>query len=66
MNRESMRLLISKSLHTTSKKIGRVNLLMRPNWQKDFTNFGRIFMIIMMRASRNIIHKRLEAVVEPN
>ena len=40
--------------------------LIIPNWQKDFTNYGMIFMLIMMRASRNIIHKRLEATVEAN
>ena len=65
MNRESMRLLVSNNLKTTSKN-GRVNLMMRPNWQKDCAKHEMIIMVIMMCASSKIIYKRLEAVVEAN
>ena len=66
MNRESMRLLVSNNLNTTSKKNGRVNFMMRPNWQKDCSKHEMIIMVIMMCARSKIINKRLEAVVEAN
>ena len=50
----------------TSKKLVRVNLLMRPNLQKDCAKHEMIVMVIMMCASNKIIYKRLEAVVEAN
>ena len=65
INRESMRLLVSNNLNTTSKN-GRVNLMMRPNWQKDCSKHDMTLKVIMMCASSKIIYKRLEAVVEAN
>ena len=66
MNRESLRLLVSNDLHMTSRKKFGVNLLMRPNWQKDCAKHEMILKVIMMCASSKIIYKRLEAVVEAN
>ena len=66
MNRESLRLLVSNNLHMATRKFCRVDLLMRPNWQKDCAKHEMIIMVIMMCASSKIIYKRLEAVVEAN